>query len=487
MASARTFAHDADQDRIVRENIVADTSGAFLSGSGTGAGKTLTAIRGGLERKARRVLIIAQPKVFENFDETLRAFAGFGLRPCGNSAFADFSAAESKANMHAAATGEDGWFFVSREMFSRQCWVTKTVKGKKVKSRVDFWSKKRPFDYVVYDECQMVSNKTSASHKSLAHLRRDFLVIQSADWFGSFIENQWSISKLAWPDWVDMNHATWIDEYCTTEYDHFSYTKKKVTGEIWPGYWASSLPNYVALPSPIGKPEITQHYIDLSRAEKRLYDELNDKLAAEIDGDVLVIDMTMHLKMRLRELTLGMFHVDYVERKTPDGFVEMKQTIDYREGDPSTTIDAIKQIQRDYPGEPIIVLSHSAKWARKAAKDLGGVPYTGSESSAFREDAKQRFLRGEVKVLVGTEAMAEGLDGLQEVCRIAVIASRSVRSYMIDQFLGRIARRGQEREPLAFEIVRRHTVDVGVVAKSIERVLMNNAAKALARKDEGEG
>ena len=129
-----------------------------------------------------------------------------------------------------------------------------------------------------------------------------------------------------------------------------------------------------------------------------------------------------------------------------------------------------------------IILTHSRKWAEKAAIDLGGKAYTGNQSIAQKEQLKDDFLAGKVKVLVGTEAMSEGLDGLQHVCRNAIVASRPP-SFKTNQFLGRIARRGQKRPVNAWEIIREDSIDVGIVAKKIALVLQNNKAKSVDKRE----
>ena len=137
---------------------------------------------------------------------------------------------------------------------------------------------------------------------------------------------------------------------------------------------------------------------------------------------------------------------------------------------------------RDYPNEHFIMLTHSQKFAEKAAKDLGGLPYTGKQTESQKEANKQAFMRGDVKVLVGTSAICEGLDGLQTVARNAIIISRPDISYKTEQFIGRLARRGQERQVNVWEIVARHTLDVGVLSEKIQKALILNQAKAITER-----
>ena len=483
------FDHDPEQDRLVELFSTTD-SGAALNGSGCGAGKSLVAVRTVVNKNPDRLLIIAQPNIYRGWRDTIKTVTGRDLRFCGTAAKSGTSAKEAKANMEAAQNGEPGWYYVGREMFNLKNWRRKEErrrngdvvlgsngKPKIRKTRLDIWGH---WDMVIYDECQMLSNPLSSSHKSFAHLDADFKLAQSADWFGSNLENMWSISNLLWPDYLDgQKQKEFIEDWLEYEYDHFAKWNIKVTGEQMPGMFAASLPAYAALPPAIEPPEPEKRYISLTRKERKLYDELNDYMAAELEGDLLVTEMHTTLYQRLRELCLGEFRVDYRTIVNDEGIEEQKQTIRYEAGDPSSTIDEIKSILSDHPGESVIVLTHSQKWAEKAAADLGGKPYTGKQSIAQKEKLKDAFLAGEVKLLVGTDAMSEGLDGLQHVSRLAIIASRTSVNFKVGQFLGRVARRGQKRPVLAYEIVREGTIDEGIISKAIERILTNRRAASI--------
>ena len=487
----KVFHRDEQQEEAIRVMSSTD-SGAALNGSGTGQGKTLMSLRTALNRGAKRLLVIAPPNTFENWASTSEAIGGSPLMFCGNAKLGDVSVKEARANMERAQAGEDGWFFVGREMFNKQNWRRKEVfdkngtprlnpkdgKQRFLNKRIDIWHRVRHFDMAIFDEVQICSNKTNKLAQSWDYLKADFKLAQSADWFGSKLENQWTIAKQLWPDWMTMNQTEFIDEYLTTEYDHFAYNKKKVVGEQWPGFFASTLPCYVALPPAIEKPEPERRYVDLTAPQRKLYDQIEESMVAEIEGDYLVVELPMHLRLRLLELSLGMFGID---KQEVDG--EIKTTIRFDEGAPSSKLDEVKSIMRDYPSEHFIMLTHSQKFAEKAARDLGGLPYTGKQTESQKEANKQAFIRGDVKVLVGTSAICEGLDGLQTVCRNAIILSRPDVSYKTEQFIGRIARRGQERAVNVWEIVARNTLDVGVLSEKIQKALILNQAKAIQRQD----
>lgn len=485
----KVFEHDPEQEKAIKL-FTETTSPAGLNGSGTGVGKTRLAVAPLVNRNAKRVLIIAPPSTFENWESTLKTIGGQELLLCANAKTAGRSAVETKRNLEAVQAGEDGWYFVSRELFNRQNWKQRTKggqpvttsKGKPSMSRIDIWCKKRPFDAAVFDEVQMCSDKDARTRQSWANLNAAFKIAQSADWFGTNLENMYTITDDLWPGFTGLNRTEWIDEYLTTEFDPFTYNKKRVTGEQWPGFFATTLPCYVAIPSPIEKPEPEKRWVDMLPAQRKLYDKLAEDMAAEIDGDVLVVEMPMTLTMRLKELALGLFRpVDVIRKDKETGEDKPGQTIAFDPGAPSAKIDEIKAIMRDHPGERVIILTSSQKFAMKAAIDLDGLPYTGGQTPTEKDNNLASFIRGDVKVLIGTEAMSEGLDGLQHVCHIGIIASRVSIPYKNTQFIGRIARRGQKKPVIFYELIARDTVDAGIVHKSIARILQNNQAKAIQK------
>lgn len=496
---SKVFEHDPAQEAAI-EKMVATDSGAAVNGSGTGVGKTLIAVRTLAERGGDRFLIIAPPNTYENWAPTVNTIAGAQLRFCGNQKTRHTSKADAQANMAAAQLGEPGWFFVGREMYARQGRTetpifrgrgkakvphmdTRTGKQKVRVTYEDVWGRARKFDSAAYDELQMISSHDSKGRKMFLALSADFKLGQSADWWGTDIGNMYEVHEMMWPGALGLNKAQWIDENMITEYDHFAFKKQKIVAEAWPGFFAASMPCYVAIPSPVEKPEPERRYVEMLPKQAALYEKLAKDMAAEIDGDLLVVEMPANLDMRLRELALGEFRVvDLPPRIDQEGNEVPRQTIAYDPGTPSATLDEIRSIQRDYPGEPMIILTGSQKFAEKAAIDLGGLPYTGKQTPTEKSEAEEAFKSGKVKVLVGTSAISEGLDGLQEVCRLAVIASRVSVPYKNTQFIGRVARRGQKRPVVALEVCVVDTVQVGVIHNSLATIFRNNSMKAEQKK-----
>ena len=104
-------------------------------------------------------------------------------------------------------------------------------------------------------------------------------------------------------------------------------------------------------------------------------------------------------------------------------------------------------------GEPIVL----GGWHRTVysiwldmLKDYNPVMFTGSESPAAKEKAKQAFVRGESKVLIMSLRSGAGLDGLQHVCRTGVIGELDWSPKVHDQLIGRWFRDGQKQPCVAY-------------------------------------
>lgn len=97
-------------------------------------------------------------------------------------------------------------------------------------------------------------------------------------------------------------------------------------------------------------------------------------------------------------------------------------------------------------------------WLSKLS-DLGPVLYTGSESPARKEDNKKLFVEGHSKVIIISNRSGAGLDGLQFVCRIAVIGELDWSPAVQEQNIGRIARDGQPHPVAAYIPLAQHGAD----------------------------
>jgi superfamily II DNA or RNA helicase len=70
--------------------------------------------------------------------------------------------------------------------------------------------------------------------------------------------------------------------------------------------------------------------------------------------------------------------------------------------------------------------------------------YTGEESTKFREDNLNRFIGGELDILIGSRPIGTGVDGLQDVCNRMILLTLPWTDSEYTQLKGRIYRQGSE-------------------------------------------
>jgi SNF2 family DNA or RNA helicase len=92
--------------------------------------------------------------------------------------------------------------------------------------------------------------------------------------------------------------------------------------------------------------------------------------------------------------------------------------------------------------------------------------YTGSESPAQKEEARQRFMRGEGAVLLLSLRSGAGMNGLQEVSSCIVFGELDWSPGVHEQCIGRLNRDGQASPVVAYFLVSEDGSDP-VVAETI--------------------
>jgi len=86
----------------------------------------------------------------------------------------------------------------------------------------------------------------------------------------------------------------------------------------------------------------------------------------------------------------------------------------------------------------------------KELKSLKPVMYTGTETPAQKLAAVQKFTKGDAQVFICSLRSGVGLDGLQHVCRQAVLGELDWSPQVMDQFIGRLDREGQTKPVFAY-------------------------------------
>lgn len=99
----------------------------------------------------------------------------------------------------------------------------------------------------------------------------------------------------------------------------------------------------------------------------------------------------------------------------------------------------------------------------EALKEFSPVLYTGSESPTQKRASKRAFLAGESRIMIMSVRSGAGLDGLQRVCRTAVVGELDWSPAVHEQNFGRIDRDEQQDPTTAFYLISNEGSDPFIV------------------------
>ena len=474
---------------------------ACLQISALGSGKTLMAVELALRLNAERVLVIAPIGTHKGWEATLKG-QGYPhpVRPITT---------KTPENHAALVAGEPGAYLVGREFFylsanaappketkvdctykdgvlsgvtkadeivlaypnnsvhvpveggefSFGCPRPKRVitvsRGRKARW---VWTKAKP-DPVVLDESHASANRYGLMFETLKTLpKTPYKLAMSATPQGSHFDGIWAPCRWLWPQYpgpVDRSKQRWVAEWCTVEEvvtgkDERGEltTVKKVVGEKNPGAFLRSLPCVVKVEADKKPYEEYNVYVTLSPEHKAIWDEMAETSIAWMNDNPTVAKMPMERRLRLRQMALAMPDIG---EEGEVGFVPDAE---------SPKLNAALRIQQRHPGEAILYVTDSAKFARIAAPRLGANLLIGGMKKIDR-DWLVNNLGVEYDYLVATYgAVAEGTDGLQKHCHVEVLFNPADGAVPNEQFSGRLNRIGQTADKVVrYNLKAKETLD----------------------------
>lgn len=330
----------------------------------------------------------------------------------------------------------------------------------------------------IYDEVQAVSNRYSQGFTCLRQIKTGYRVAASATPNGNKFKGIWPVARWLWPKaidpktgelYVDNAESRWAAKWAEMGENKYTWSGKEVRGEKNPGAFVNSLPCFVRMEAVRTPVELRKCYVDLTPKQRTLYEEMQVDMLTWLDEHPLVADIPIVQRARLRQITLG--EVSFND----DG------EVDFADDCESSKLDALdKIVNKHHPGEPVFILTDSAKFARVAARRLGPLAraWTGQQSAKQREEIKAAFGGPDVRFIVAViPAVAEGLDGLQRVCNVEVWLSESPSGFMNQQAEGRVNRRGQEAKLIyRYKIMATGTDDDGTFENLVAQRAANHAS-----------
>lgn len=145
-------------------------------------------------------------------------------------------------------------------------------------------------------------------------------------------------------------------------------------------------------------------------------------------------------------------------------------------------------------GEPVVLFGwHRAVyqiWLERL-KDFNPVMYTGSESIAQKVKAEEAFKNRETNLFIMSLRSGAGVDGLQHVCRTAVVGEFDWSPGVHEQCIGRVDRDGQPDPVTAYFLASQQGADpiminVNGIKREQREGVMNPGGALIERVDTGE-
>lgn len=465
-----------DQQKVV-DRIVSEPTRAALMASDLGTGKTICSVEIARAIGAQTILIIAPLNTMDGWKKTFE-------RQEIDLPFAQIDSKHLSLYDDLKAK-KPGVYFIGREYFSLSGSTSddtyqkdpdtgnyvrdedgKLIVLRKGRKIVADWSKVRP-DLAVYDEVQSASNKKSVASKTLYRLNAGFKIAASATPQGNQFHGIWAVVRWLWRSKIDASFWRWGKEWCESAYDPFSTTNLKFVGEKNPGEYVKTLPCYVRIARDKIPEETRKVKVDLTPAQRTLYNEMSRDMLTWLEEHPLVADLPVVQKVRLRQISLG--EVTFND----------KGEVDFEIGCASAKVEALHKIVKLHPDEPMLILMDSAKFVKVVVDALGqgAVAWTGATKKSDRDTIKASF-GSDVKYIVAViSAISEGTDGLQRVCSTEVWFNKSTNNMMNIQAAGRLNRDGQKADKIySYQLIARDSDDDGYFEKAKAQTLAVRAS-----------
>lgn len=223
---------------------------------------------------------------------------------------------------------------------------------------------------------------------------------------------------------------------------------QKVVGEKNPGAFLRSLPCVVKVEAEKKPYEEYNVYVTLSPEHKAVWDEMAETSIAWMNDNPTVAKLPMEKRLRLRQMALAMPDIG---EEGEVGFVPDAE---------SPKLNAALRIQQRHPGEAILYVTDSAKFARIAAPRLGAKLLIGGMKKAARDWLVDNLGKEYLYLVCTYGAVAEGTDGMQRNCHIEVLFNPADGAVPNEQFSGRLNRIGQTADRVVrYNLKAKETLD----------------------------
>lgn len=327
------------------------------------------------------------------------------------------------------------------------------------------------WDAAIFDEAHRLKNRTSLLHKAAAKVahRTPLLDLSTGSAIMNSAEEAWSALHLMDPRRYK-SFWRWAREHFDIEETTFHGTlARPITRILGPkpgaleaiaaefGVSLVARSEEEMLPA-LGEPDRIFYEIDLTPAERRVYDSLEKHGWAVEGGERLITPNALAKNVRLRQLA-------------SDWSSALGEV-----GTAGSKVIACAELIEDLHPKQVLVFVSFKRTAQALVETLhkAGVEsalFTGDEDEDQREEALDLFVSGEARVLIGTYgALAEGTDGLQYAAHHVVLLDHDWVPEIERQAIGRLRRDGQQYRVVVHDIFARDTIDEVVAQSHAEKI-----------------
>lgn len=208
----------------------------------------------------------------------------------------------------------------------------------------------------------------------------------------------------------------------------------------------------------IEEPEHVELPVELSPAERKLYDGLVKNKWAVSGAREIITKNSLDLTTRLTQISSDWGTLVPDEEMGSKGKATVELCLDLLERD-----------------EPVLIFAKykaTVKRIQQAlqAKHVKALDYHGDLNADDRDATVTMFRQGHLDVIVGTlDSLSEGVDGLQELCANVIMVDRHWTPAKNDQAIGRLRRSGQLRKVTVYHVFAENTIDQTITAACLRK------------------
>lgn len=262
----------------------------------------------------------------------------------------------------------------------------------------------KTFGLTIFDEAHRLKNRKAKVTKCAYKLKSEYIHLITGTPVTKEFDDVWSYLHLLFPDQFK-NYWRFINKYGIIQSNGFG---KEIVG-LKPGkdkQLAKIIQQFSirhtkkeVLPQLPDKQYQTIE-VDLKPEQRRIYDDLQKYMMAELENDIVEVPNIISLTTKLRQIALS------TELVSPDGKAQ------------SSKKEALVELLQDriLAGKKTVIMTEFRKWVDVLEKTFNqkrirNVRITGAENDKQRQESMQSFQHGDVPVILCTiKAAGLGID-----------------------------------------------------------------------------